>query len=114
MHHAITVELVAVTLWCLATCGEYRIIGHLFGIARNTVCVIVHDTCAAIIQVLRSQNISLPAGDIKNVVECFKMKWDIHQCAGAIDSSHIPVKSPANNHTISTGRGGILYNYKLL
>ena len=44
---AIDVERhVAITLWCLATCGEYRTIGHLFGLARCTVCVIVHDTCA--------------------------------------------------------------------
>ena len=108
MRHAITVEQrVAVTLWCLATCGEYRTIGHLFGIARNTVCVIVHDTCAAIIQVLRSQYISFPAGeDLKNVVERFKAKWDIPQCAGAIDGSHIPVKPPANNHTDYFNRKG--------
>ena len=43
---------VAITLWCLATCGEYRTIGHLFGVARCTVCVIVHDTCEAIVRIL--------------------------------------------------------------
>ena len=62
-RRAITVEhRVVVTLWCLGTCGEYQTIGHLFGIARNTVCVIVHDTCAAIIQLLRTQYIYFPTG----------------------------------------------------
>ena len=43
-------QRVAITLWCLATCSEYRTIGHLFGVARCTVCVIVHDTCKAIVE----------------------------------------------------------------
>ena len=29
---------VAITLWCMATCSEYRTVGHLFGVARCTVC----------------------------------------------------------------------------
>ena len=53
---AISVEhQLAITLWCLATCGEYRTTGHLFGIARCTVCVIVHETCAAIVSKLLKQ-----------------------------------------------------------
>ena len=32
---------VAITLWTLSTPGDYRTIGHLFGVARSTVCVIV-------------------------------------------------------------------------
>ena len=28
-----------------------------------------------------------------------KVKWDIIQCAGAIDGSHIPVSAPIGNHT---------------
>ena len=58
MRMAVTVEhRLAITLWCLATCCEYRTIGHLFGLARSTVCVIVHDTCAAIVNTLQSQYI---------------------------------------------------------
>ena len=61
MRSAITVEhRVAITLWCLATCSEYRTIGHLFGVGRSTVCMIVHDTCAAIVKVLSDKYISFP------------------------------------------------------
>ena len=105
---AICVQLrVAITLWCLATCGEYRTIGHLFGVARCTVCVIVHDTCAAIIKVLQSKYITFPTGnDLQCVVDGFNMKWDMVQCAGAIDGCHIPVKPPSLNHTDFYNRKG--------
>ena len=50
---AITVEKrVAITLWRLSTDGDYRTIGHLLGVAKGTVCVIVHEVCEAIVQVL--------------------------------------------------------------
>ena len=41
----------AVMLRSLGTPAEYRFIGHIFGIAKLTVCIIVHDTCKAIIVV---------------------------------------------------------------
>ena len=98
---------VTITLWCLATCAEYRTIGHLFGVARCTVCVIVHDTCAAIVNVLQSQYIQFPVGDkLTAVIDGFKATWNVPQCAGAIDGSHIPVKPPACNHTDYYNRKG--------
>ena len=108
MRSAICVEhRVAVTLLCLASCSEYRLLGHLFGIARSTVCVIVHDTCKAIVQVLSPEYIKFPTGTaLTEVVEGFKEYWDIIQCAGAIDGSHIPVSPPASNHTDYYNRKG--------
>ena len=82
---------VAVTLWYLATPLEFRSIGHLFGIACCTACVIVHETCAAIVQVLLKSYISFPTGDkVKEVVDGFARSWGDPQCCGAIDGSHIP------------------------
>ena len=44
LRKAISVEQrVAITLWCLATPCEYRTVAHLFGVARSTVCTIVHE-----------------------------------------------------------------------
>ena len=43
---AIPVEKrVVIAVWFLATPGEYHTIGHLFGVARCTVCVIVREVC---------------------------------------------------------------------
>lgn len=98
---------VGITLWCLATCSEYRTIGHLFGVARSTVCVIVHETCAAIVNVLLEEYISFPTGSkLARVLEGFKDKWNVPQCAGAIDGSHIPVRPPACHHTDYYNRKG--------
>ena len=108
LRKAICVEhRVAITLWCLATCGEYRTIGHLFGIARCTVCVIVHDTCKALVSTLKSLYISFPEDDeLTEVIRGFKTKWGFMQCAGAIDGTHIPVRAPAMNHTDYYNRKG--------
>ena len=108
LRRSICVEhRVAITLWCLATCGEYRTIAHLFGVARCTVCVIVHDTCKAIVDVLLKTYIKFPQGDeLSRVVEGFKSKWGMIQCAGSIDGCHIPVLPPALNHTDYYNRKG--------
>ena len=104
---AISVEKrVAVTLWCLATCAEYRTIGHLFGIARCTVCVIVHQTVDAIVKTLLRSYIKFPTGpNLENTVADFEKKWHF-PCAGAIDGSHIPIRPPALNHTDYYNRKG--------
>ena len=96
-----------IALWCLATCSEYRTIGHLFGVARCTVCVIVQNTCKAIVDNLLSIYISFPRGeDLCHVVEGFKNKWGMIQCAGSIHGCHIPVRPPASNHTDYYNRKG--------
>ena len=64
LRKAISVEQrVAITLWCLATPCEYRTVAHLFGVARSTVCTIVHDTCLAITNSLLKIYISFPTGE---------------------------------------------------
>ena len=76
MRKAISVEQrVAITLWCLATPAEYRTVAHLFGVARSTVCKTVHETCQAIVTVLREKYIRFPSSDsLDAVVDGFQMK----------------------------------------
>jgi len=84
---------VAVTLWCLATPTEYRTIAHLFGIARSTVCEIVHETCRCIVEVLLEDYVKFPCGvQLDHVVDEFKEKWGVPQCFGAIDGANICTK----------------------
>ncbi len=108
MRKAIPVQRpVAFTIWCLATSVEYRTIGHLFGVARCTVCRIVQNTCAAIVKVLLKQYISFPTGDrLNTVVEGFEQTWGLPQCAGSIDGSHIPIAATTANHTDYYNRKG--------
>jgi hypothetical protein len=78
-------------------------IAPLFGVARCTVCVIVHDTCDAIIHILQSKYLFFPVGDVlESLIDGFKMI----QCAGVIDGCHILVRPPALNHTDYYNRKG--------
>ena len=108
LQKALSVERrVAVTLWCLATPTEYRTIAHLFGIARSTVCEIVHETCHCIVDVLMKDYINFPNGDrLDRVVDEFKMKWGAPQCFGAVDGSHVPISAPSHLHTDYYNRKG--------
>ena len=91
LRPSISVEKsVAMTLWKLATSCEYRTIGHLFGVARGTACVIVNDVCKAIVKVLLKKYIKLPQGQrLLTVVNDFETKFGYPQCFGAIDGTHI-------------------------
>ena len=65
MRKALPVEiksLVAITLWRLATNVEYCTIGHLFGISRSSVCVIVLSVIRTICKTLKSKFICCPKG----------------------------------------------------
>ena len=75
-RQAISVQKrVAITLRVLATPCEYRSVAHLFGLARCTVCRIVHDTCKAIVKVLLPKYINFPTGDwLSEVVQGFLKK----------------------------------------
>ena len=97
----------AVTLWCLATPCEYRTIGHLFGIARSTVCEIVQETCTTIVRSLLHKYIQFPSGSrLDDLVDVFLTKWGVPQCVGAIDGCHVPIACPVMNHTDYYNRKG--------
>lgn len=96
MRKAITAEKrVAITIWFLATGCDYRTIGHLFGVAKSTVCVVLKEVCACIVNVLLPKYIAMPKGNaLKNVIEGFRRDYGFPQCVGAVDGTHIPVVSP--------------------
>ena len=51
MRKAISTEQrVAITLWFLSTGSDYRTIGHLFGVSKSAVCVVMKEVCTAIVE----------------------------------------------------------------
>ncbi|XP_065908880.1 uncharacterized protein [Dysidea avara] len=117
MRRPVSVERrVAITLWILATPSEYCTVAHHFGIARCTVCIIVKETCKAIVQKLVPLYIHFPTGEgLKEVITGFKEKWGVPQCAGSVDGTHIPITPPFMNHTdYYNCKGGTLLLHRQL
>ena len=88
-------EWLSITLWQLATNGDYRSIGHMFGVDKGTACVIVNDVCQAIVKVLLSKYVKFPSGEeIAEVVSGFVSRYGFPQYIGAVDGTHIPILAP--------------------
>ena len=88
-------QRVAINLWRLGTNVEYRTISHLFGVGVSTVCVVLHEFCSAVVNVMTAKYMNIPAGEhLKRIINGFLTKWDFPQCVGAIDGSHIPIIAP--------------------
>ena len=86
---------VGIALWFLFSGNDYRTIGHLFGVSKSLVCLVVREFCRIICKVQLPKYIKFPEGDeLKRVVDGFKHKYGFPQCVGAIDGSHIPILSP--------------------
>ena len=107
-------QRVAIALWKLATNSEYRSIGHLFGVSRSSVCLIVKDVCQAIVELLLPKYIQVPTGNrLQVIVNGFETRWGFPQCVGAIDGSHIPIASPQETQPTTTiGKAGTPLSYK--
>ena len=58
----------------------------MFGVAKGTVCVILHEVCNAIVQVLMKKYINFPTGQ--------QLKETIDQCVGAVGGTHIEILAP--------------------
>ena len=108
MRSPIPVEKrVAITLWRLATNSGYRTIGHLFGVARNTVCNIVNEVCKSIVRNMHGKVLKWPTGEILlDNIEHFERRWGFPQTVGAVDGTHIPILRPSEYHTDYYNRKG--------
>ena len=85
---------VAVTLYKLGSCAEYRVGGAVFGIHISTVKKCVYEVVTAIKHIMPS-TIQIPCLDsCVEISDAFEIKSQIPQIIGCIDDSHIPVKAP--------------------
>ena len=115
-RQAIPVKLrLAITVWFLSTGTEYRILGHLVGVSRSSICCIIKQVCIAIMKVLMPRYIKFPVGDaLQVVVDGFQDYWGFPNCCGAIDGSYIPMAAPVEFHTdYYNHKGCTLWLYKL-
>ncbi|XP_018407228.1 PREDICTED: putative nuclease HARBI1, partial [Cyphomyrmex costatus] len=86
----LSVELkVAVTLYYLASCCEYRVVANIFGIHKTSVWRCLHNTVDAINKILLPKFLKMP---------------DVNECA--IDGTHIPILPPADGYKDYINRKG--------
>ncbi|XP_062519984.1 uncharacterized protein LOC134195007 [Corticium candelabrum] len=98
----------ALTLYRLAGSEYYRTVSNLFGVGVSTASTISNEVCQAIVSHLSGQYVQMPQGDrLKKVIERFRnIGHGFPQIGGAVDGSHIPIKSPPLNPACYINRKG--------
>ena len=102
MRSPIPVEAqVAITLYYLSDEGRLRKVANAFGISRSSCSIIVRRVSKVITNHLGPLYIKLPMTEeeVKETVSKFYSAFEIPQCLGAIDSTHIEIKQPLLNST---------------
>jgi len=84
----------------------------LFGVDRSIVCEIVYETCQVIVDHLLPKSIFFHH-HLKISSNTSEEKWEVPQCIGAIDDSHILAANMSYRLLNITGKGGTLYLLKL-
>ena len=86
---------VVIKLWYLATCAEYRTIGHVFGVAESTVFPIVKEVCRAFYSDRSKKFIKFPSGNsLIQLVDGYRTKFGFPNWIGAVGGCHIPIIAP--------------------
>lgn len=94
MRRAIPADVrLAMTLWRLGACTEYRAVEQLFGVSRSTVCKILRDVCEAVVGILTPLYVRPPNPDQVAAGNGFPLP----QLAGVLGSLHVPIRAPNEN-----------------
>lgn len=100
-------DTLSATLRFLATGNTFKDLLINLRIAPNTLSIIVHSTCLAIIDVLQQRVIKLPTTpeEWELISEKFYTSWQFPHCIGALDGKHITFRPPRRD-------GSLFHNYK--
>jgi len=98
---------VAVCLYFLSSCCEYRVLDNVFDIHKSTVWKCVHKVVDAVNAELMHQWIVMPNNDeCEQIAASFEEKTNIPQLIGAIDGSYIPILPPSDGYRDYINRKG--------
>nr|XP_012215694.1 PREDICTED: putative nuclease HARBI1 isoform X2 [Linepithema humile]XP_012215695.1 PREDICTED: putative nuclease HARBI1 isoform X2 [Linepithema humile] len=105
---ALSVEKqVAVTLYKLASCAEYRVIGNVMGIHKSTVKKCIYRVVKAINKLMLRDYIYMPHElEANHIAQKFEEKSFIPQIIGSIDGTHIPITAPKEGYRDFVNRKG--------
>ena len=97
----------AVTLRFLATGAEYSELEFNFRCSKCAICDFIPKVCKALIVAFKKEYLKCPTTPEawKEVAQTFARRWNYHNCVGALDGKHVPMKKPV-------GGGSLYFNYK--
>ncbi len=98
---------VANTLWYVATVDSSKSLQYGFRVAYNTICLLIAEVCAAIVDMYYEEVIQTPTTpeDWMVIANHNSRGWQYHHCLEAIDGKHVAIRKPMNG-------GSYYYNYK--
>ena len=99
-HRALSAEKkLSMTLYYLKDTGSLNMTANSFGVAICTVSTVIYDVCHSISTYLGPKYLHLPRNEneIKQKVGEFEAKYEMPQCFGRSDKTHIPISSPSEN-----------------
>ncbi|XP_060786282.1 putative nuclease HARBI1 [Neoarius graeffei] len=98
---------VAIVLYKLASCAEYRLIANQFGVHKSTVKKFVYAFCKGMVATIIHQLIKVPtAEEASAIARRFEEKFLIPQIIGCIDGTHIPLLPPSDGYKDFVNRKG--------
>ncbi|CAK1592268.1 unnamed protein product [Parnassius mnemosyne] len=99
-------ERLSITWRFLASGDSYTILQYLFRVSKQSISVIVPETCQAIVEALKDY-IKIPTShqEWEEISSEFQNCWDLPHVVGAMDGKHIMLQAPFNS-------GSEFYNYK--
>lgn len=90
---------IAIALYKLASCCEYRVVANQFGIHKSTVQKFLYLFCSTVKRHLSNKFIYLPSTEEATLIgRRFSEKCHIPQICGAIDGTHIPITAPRKGY----------------
>ena len=91
----------------LATGDSQQTISFNFRVGNATVCNIIQETCEALCQVLKPNDLKPPssADEWREIAAGFETEWNFPHCFGAVDGKHVVMQAPALS-------GSEFFNYK--
>jgi len=103
---------VAVALYKLASCTEYRVVGNIFGIHKSTVKKCLYKVVNAINNVMMKNYLYMPNEfEAVKIANHFEKICHIPQIIDCIAGSHIPILAPVDGYRDYVNRKGELsYN----
>ncbi|KAM9344403.1 uncharacterized protein KZ484_016733 [Pholidichthys leucotaenia] len=88
---------IAIVLYKLASCAEYRVVANQFGVHKSTVKKFVYCFCKGMVSSVIHCIIKMPtAEEARAIATRFEQKYNIPQIIGFIDGTHIPVLPPSD------------------